>query len=163
MKSPTAGAFASVLVVVFACGEVRGDSVTFPFDSTNMIPVVKIKINDKNGKPITLFGIIDTGSNDNFTMNSNTAAALGLTATGAAAPALGAGGATTGNTTSIPANKAGTLTGATQSGAFGLSIQGTGTVVPAKPGGSGFPDNVVLLGTQFMNSDSLGAGSILIN
>lgn len=83
MKSSTAGAFASDLVVVFACGEVRGDSVTFPINLTNLLPVVTIMINDKNGKPITLMGIIDTGSNDNFTMNANTAAALGLTTTGA--------------------------------------------------------------------------------
>ena len=162
MKSSTVAAFGSVLVVVFACGEVRGDSVTFPIELTKLIPVVKIKINDKDGKPITLTGIIDTGSNDNFTMNSNTAASLGLTL-GAAGQTIAVGGVVNTNSTIIPASNAGTLTGATQSGAFGLSIQGTGTVVPAKPGGSGFPDNVVLLGTQFMNSDSLGAGSILIN
>lgn len=161
MRKSISATFATVLVVVLTCGEVRGDTITFPIKYvTNGLPVVEIMIKDKNGNPITVEGLVDTGSTGNFTMNANTAATLGLTA-GATKPASGTGGSTTSSATSIPAGNAGTVKGATQSGAFGVSMQGTGDIVPAAPGG--LADNGVLLGSKFLNPDPAGRGATLIN
>jgi predicted aspartyl protease len=144
---------------VLTCWEAHGDTIKFPIKSLNNgLPVITITINDKNGKPITVEGLVDTGSTGNFIMNANTAATLGLTA-GTTGSGNGIGGSTSNSTTSIPASNAGTIQGATSSGTFSLSVQGTGNIVPAAPGGLG--DNAVLLGTKFLNPS--GGGATLIN
>ncbi|TAK87548.1 MAG: hypothetical protein EPO12_01050 [Aquabacterium sp.] len=138
------------------------DSVRIPITGTlggdKGVPLVDIKIKDKDGKEITVKGIVDTGSNSNLNMNQKLADQLGLAA-GTAAQSKGVGGTANIKNTDVPAGNGGSFSGATASDAtkFDLPVKGPARVSP------GIPDGHVLVGSALINSDPAGPGSVSVN
>src|SRR5215471_1225751 len=134
------------------------NTITIPimFTSDN-IPYIQIHINDKNGKQITLRGLLDRGNGGTSSMNSTLAAQLGLNPTGNGTTQGVAGGSTADPTATLPATQTGTPVGGT--GAYNATLHGTVDV----PANSNLENDEVLLGADFYNQDPAGKGAHKIN
>jgi Aspartyl protease len=152
MRSATIGSVGFSLLL--STTAVYADSITIQGKVTNQHLHITVDIKDKEGKPKTVDAIVDPGNNDGVGMNAATAAALGLPS-GPAATANGAGGSISTPTVSIPASNVGTPKNTT--GTISAPVQGPGPILP------GLSDNQFLLGYDFLNPDSAGAGSSSIN
>lgn len=137
----------------------HADSVTLPITGGGKgTPIVDITIKDKDGKEVTVKGVLDTGAEINLGMNQATADKLGLAA-GAAQKIVGAAGETDTKVTDTPAAKGGSFKDAKASDAtkFNLPVKGSTIIVP------GLDNDQVLIGTGLINSDPAGPGSLSIN